>query len=232
MRNPSKSTTGKWTWGDFKAIAEKVTQKGGNGDAGNRSALPSVSPNDLLNLFTGGSYSNYIDADGKSANFASRSFIDLLNTVKDLSGNYADSSVKTDMISILEAAGRGSIVFYPETLADYNMYGFMKSAFKNHLSLYSMPLAEGSEGEAFTTGSLYAISRNSQYKPESWELLKELISDEVQSSQSAGGMSVAKGGGQGAQSRPATVIGGFSINKAAQAEKGAAGHRCFPGRKK
>jgi multiple sugar transport system substrate-binding protein len=209
----------KWTWSDFKSIAEKVTKKAGNGNAGSRAALPSVSPDELLNLLTGGSYSNYLDAGRKSANFNSGGFIELLNTVKKLSdGSYTDSSVKTDMVSILEAAGRGSIVFYPDTIADYNMYGFMKSAFKDKLSLYSIPSAAGSDGGSFITGSLYAINRNSKYRPESWELLKELISDDVQASQLTGGVSVAKSGGQGTL-RPAAVAGGFSVNRAAQQKK-------------
>lgn len=203
----------KWTWDDFKTIAEKVTQKGGS--SGNRAAMPSVSSIELLNLFTVGSYSNYIDADRKNANFTSSSFIDLLNTVKAFDDrSLTNSNVKNDMTSILEAAGREAIVFYPYSIVNYNLYGFMKAAFKEELSLYNMPSAGGANGGTFSSNSMYAINRNSEYKSESWEFLKTLLSDEIQSQN-------MQGGAVQAQSKQAaqTVLGGFSVNKAAQQER-------------
>ncbi|MEW9122076.1 MAG: extracellular solute-binding protein [Thermotaleaceae bacterium] len=195
----------RWTWNDFKAAAEKVSK-------GNRSAMPSVSSSDLLNLFTNGSYSNYIDTSAKIANFTSYAFTDLLNTVKAFSeGNLTDSNVKNDMISVLEAAGREAIVFYPFNITDYNLYGFMKSAFKEQLSLYNMPSA-GGNGGTFTSNSMYGINRNSKYKDQSWEFLKILISDEIQSQSAQGGAAMG-------QSTRVSAMGGFSINKAAQQMK-------------
>jgi hypothetical protein len=52
-----------------------------------------------------------------------------------------NSNVQTDAVSVLEAAGRGSIVFYPCNIDDYFMYWFMKSALNDHLSLYNIPSA-------------------------------------------------------------------------------------------
>jgi len=204
-----------WTWDDFHSIAEKVTQK--DGSSGSRTALPSVSPSELLNLFTGGSYSNYIDADRKNAGFTSQGFMDLLNTVKAFGeGSLTDSNVKNDMTSILEAAGRGSIVFYPYTITDYSMYGFMKAAFKEQLSLYNIPSAGGSHGGTFTSNSIYAINRSSAYKAESWEFLKTLLSNDVQAQQMQGMTVQSKSEGVGGLSE---VLGGFSVNKAAQQQK-------------
>lgn len=201
----------KWTWNDFRTIAEKVTKK--DGDSGSRAALPSVSSIELLNLFTRGSYSNYIDEDSKNANFTSREFMDLLNTVKAFDdGSLTNSSVKNDMASILEAAGREAIVFYPYAITDYNMYGFMKAAFKEQLSLYNLPSAGVSTGGAFTSNSMYAINRNSQYKSESWEFLKILLSDEIQSQNMQGGAMQSSQSG-------ASTLSGFSVNKAAQQQK-------------
>ncbi|MBB6215387.1 ABC-type glycerol-3-phosphate transport system substrate-binding protein [Anaerosolibacter carboniphilus] len=208
-----KIDNSKWTWNDFKSIAEQVTQKDGNGGTGNRAALPSVSSSDLLDLFTGGSYSSYID-DGRKANFTSQEFMDLLNTVKAFSDDsLVDRNVKMDMVSILEAAGREAIVFYPYTITDYNMYGFMKAAFKEQLSLYNMPSAGGSNGGTFTSNSMYGINRNSKYKSESWEFLKTLLSDDVQSLSMQGMAVQSKAGG------PGKALGGFSVNKAAQQQK-------------
>ena len=196
----------KWTWSDFKAVAEKVSK-------GNRAAMPSVSSSDLLNLFTNGSYSNYIDARTKTANFISQAFTDLLNTVKAFSeGDLTDSNIKNDMASVLEAAGREAIVFYPFSITDYNIYGFMKSAFKEQLSLQNMP-SSGGNGGTFTSNSMYGINRNSKHKDQSWEFIKTLLSDEIQSQSMQGGTTQSQGGAR-------AIMGGFSINKAAQQQKG------------
>ncbi|MTI54236.1 ABC transporter substrate-binding protein [Geosporobacter ferrireducens] len=204
----------KWTWNDFKLASEKVTQKDGAG-AGNRAALPGVSSMDMLNLFTGGSYSNYIDADNKKASFTSEGFIDLLNTVKAFGDEtLVNSNVQTDMVAVLEAAGRGSIVFYPCNIDDYFMYWFMKSALNDHLSLYNIPSAGNSGSRTFTTNSLYAINKNSKYTEITWEFLKVLLSDEIQSQalqeEGAQGKPEASGG---------IALGGFPINRTAQQQK-------------
>ncbi|AOT68186.1 ABC transporter substrate-binding protein [Geosporobacter ferrireducens] len=204
----------KWTWNDFKLASEKVTQKDGAG-AGNRAALPGVSSMDMLNLFTGGSYSNYIDADNKKASFTSEGFIDLLNTVKAFGDEtLVNSNVQTDMVSVLEAAGRGSIVFYPCNIDDYFMYWFMKSALNDHLSLYNIPSAGNSGSRTFTTNSLYAINKNSKYTEITWEFLKVLLSDEIQS------QALQEEGAQGKPGASGGIaLGGFPINRTAQQQK-------------
>lgn len=216
-RENIKIDDGKWTWDDFKAIAGRVAPKNGSNVDGGRRALPSIDSMELLDLFTGGSYSSYIDVEKKRASFTSGGFAELLSTVRDFGdGGLTDSSIKRDMVSILEAAGRGTLVFYPYSITDYNMYGFMKAAFKDQLSLYNMPSADGAKGGNFTAGSLYAINRNSKYKAESWEFLKTLLSDEVQS-QNLQGMAVqSQSKGAGDLSK---TMGGFSVNKAAQQQK-------------
>ncbi|SNS93500.1 ABC-type glycerol-3-phosphate transport system, substrate-binding protein [Anaerovirgula multivorans] len=199
-----------WTWNDFKSIAEKVTQKNGNG--GNRTALPSVTSVELLNLFTRGSYSNYIDADRKNANFTSEGFMDLLKTIKAFDEeNLTNSNVDNNMVSILEAAGREAIVFYPYNIIDYNLYGFMKSAFKEQLSLYNMPSSGDANVRTFSSNSMYGINRNSDYKAEGWEFLKILLSDEIQSQSMQGGAMQTSSG--------SNALGGFSVNKAAQQQR-------------
>lgn len=202
-----------WTWKDFKAASEIVTGKDGA-----RAALPGVSSMDMLSLFTGGSYRSYIDADNKSASFTSEGFTDLLDTVKAFSDEkLVNNSVQTDMVSVLDAAGRGSIVFYPCSIYDYFMYWFMKSAFNDHLSLYNVP-SEGTSGSrTFTTNSLYAINKNSGHTELAWEFMKVLLSDEVQA------QALQEEGGQGKQAasggKEKEFVGGFPINKAVQQQK-------------
>ena len=209
-----KIDDGHWTWNDFKSASEKVTQKEVAG-AGNRAALPGVSSMDMLNLFTDGSYSNYINADNKKASFTSQGFIDLLNTVKAFGDEkLVNSNVQTDMVSVLDAAGRGSIVFYPCNIDDYFMYWFMKSALNDHLSLYNIPSAGNSGSRTFTTNSLYAINKNSKNTEIAWEFLKVLLSDEIQSQALQEEGSQGKPGASGG-----IAIGGFPINRTAQLQK-------------
>ncbi|WP_243454611.1 ABC transporter substrate-binding protein [Desulfosporosinus fructosivorans] len=209
-----KIDDGHWTWNDFKSASEKVTQKDGAG-AGNRAALPGVSSMDMLNLFTGGSYSNYIDTNNKKASFTSQGFIDLLNTVKAFGDEkLVNSNVQTDTVSVLDAAGRGSIVFYPCNIDDYFTYWFMKSALNDHLSLYNIPSSGNSGSRTFSTNSLYAINKNSKHTEIAWGFLKVLLSDEIQ----AQDMQV-----EGAQGKPGAsggiAMGGFPINRTAQQQK-------------
>jgi multiple sugar transport system substrate-binding protein len=198
----------KWTWNDFKAIAHKVMQTEGNE---NLSALPSSSPNDLLDLLTNGSYSNYADMDKKSASFASKGFIDLLDMVKDF-GSLSSGDIGNDMISALEAAQRGTLVFYPYVFNNYSMYAYMEKAYNDKLGIYKLPTANGSGEMTFRSSSLYAINANSKYKPECWELLKTFLSDEVQ-------MSGTGSGGFGGGKQRIFLSGGFSVNRAAQQQK-------------
>lgn len=212
-----KIDDGHWTWNDFKSASEKVTQKDGAG-AGNRAALPGVSSMDMLKLFTSGSYRNYIDADNKNASFASEGFIDLLNTVKAFGDEkLVNSNVQTDTVSILDAAGRGSIVFYPCSIDDYFTYWFMKSALNDHLSLYNIPSAGNSGLRTFTTNSLYAINKNSKHTEIAWEFLKVLLSDEIQSQALREEGSQGKPGASGGEDN--VSVGGFPINRTAQQQK-------------
>ncbi|HWQ30490.1 MAG TPA: extracellular solute-binding protein [Negativicutes bacterium] len=216
-QNAIKIDDGHWTWNDFKAASEKVTGKDGAGE-GNRAALPGVSSMDMLNLFTNGSYRNYIDADKKNASFTSAGFIELLNTVKAFGDEkLVNSNVQTDMVSVLDAAGRGSITFYPCNLDDYFMYWFMKSALNEHLSLYNIPSAGDSGSRIFTINSLYAINKNSKHTEIAWEFLKVLLSDEVQL------QALLEEGGQGktgaSGGKDKVLVGGFPISRTAQQQK-------------
>ncbi|MGE5678855.1 MAG: ABC transporter substrate-binding protein [Pseudomonadota bacterium] len=206
-----------WTWNDFKSTSEKVTGKDGSG-ADNRAALPGVSSLDMLKLFTGGSYTKYIDAYNKKASFTSAGFIDLLNTVKAFSDEkLVNSNVQTDMVSVLDAAGRGSIVFYPCNINDYFTYWFMKSALNGHLSLYNIPSAGDPGSKTFMTNSLYAINKNSKHTEIAWEFLKVLLSDEIQSQALMEEGGQGKPGASGGKNK--VLVGGFPINRAVQQQK-------------
>ncbi len=185
----------RWTWNDFKAIAQKVA---GTGNSENLSVLPSFSQYDMLGLFTGGSYNNYVDMDKKYASFSSRGFINLLEMAKDFS-SLSGSNIGNDPVSELEAASRGKLIFLPYTFLDYSMYGFVKRAYNNQLGLYKRPTADGSGCMTFSSNSMYSINANARYKEKCWEFLKILLSDEVQMSD--------------------MDSGGFSINKAIQRKK-------------
>ena len=91
----------------------------------------------------------------------------------------------------------------------------MKEAFKAKLGLYRVPGASG----MFSSSSMYAINRNSQHKAESWEFLKTLLSDEVQSNITQGMAQKRGGQGDNVSNLFTGLLGGFSVNRNAQQRK-------------
>lgn len=182
----------KWTWDDFRAIAGKLTKK----DAGGsiiRTALPNISCMDMLDsiLFVDGS--KFVDRSGKTSSFDSPEFISILNVIKDFGDpSLAGTGMKQGMPDVLEAAERGSIVFYPTTIQDYMNYSLMKTAFKDGVRLLRLPSDGGTQAGAFSSDQLFSISSSSKYRDQAWEFLKLLLSEEIQSQADLNGFSVNK----------------------------------------
>mgnify|MGYP000521153074 CR=1 FL=1 len=178
----------KWTWTDFREIAQKVTDS-----KTGRTALPNVSYSDLLDMVTRGNYGNFVDRQAKKSKFNSHEFIDMLNIVKSFGdGKIASKGTKQDMGEILDAAQRGALVFYPQNISDYMFWGLFKNVFNDKLSLFDFPSeGNGSSGE-FSSDNSYGISNSSKYKEKAWEFLKILLSDDIQSSMELRGFSVNK----------------------------------------
>lgn len=184
----------KWTWSDFKAAAEKVTDS-----TLGRTALPNVNSSDLLQYLAEASYTKFVDMGKKKASFDSQEFIDILNITKSFGDEkLASKNMKQDMGAVLDAAGREALVFYPNRVGDYMFYGFFKKLYKQKLSLLNFPSDGSGNVGAFRSESSYAINSNSKYKDKAWEFLKILLSDDIQSSRD---------------------IMGFSVNKVAQQKK-------------
>jgi multiple sugar transport system substrate-binding protein len=182
----------KWTWNDFKEIAQKVTaSKTGI------TALPNVSYSDLLETMTHGNYEKFIDRQNKKSNFDSQEFVDLLNIVKSFGdGKLASKGAKQEMGAVMDAAQRGALVFFPNDINDYMFYGFFKNVFNGNLALLNYP-SDGKGGSAeFSADYSYGINNRSEYKDKAWEFLKILLSDDIQSSRELGGFSVNMGSQQ------------------------------------
>jgi multiple sugar transport system substrate-binding protein len=188
----------KWTWDDFKSIAEKLIKK----DAGGsiiRTALPNISCNDMMDSIMIVNGSKFVDRSKKTASFDSPEFISILNVIKAFGDpKLANKGMKLGMPDVFDAAGRGSIVFYPTSMQDYINYSMMKTAFNSDISLLKLPSDGRSQADAFTSSQVYSISSNSKYKDKAWEFLKLLLSEDIQSQMD---------------------LNGFSVNKAAQQKK-------------
>ena len=164
----------KWTWQDFKAIAEKLIAGSNRQDM---TALSSVSELELLNYVMGSSYDRFIDMKKKDADFKNPEFAEILNFCKELLDK---KLVDTNMESMM-TGGRG-VLFYIEriiTPMDYMMLPQMQ--FKGNGKLYRLPGNGGTDGISFSSDAMFAINNNSRYKNEAWEFIKYLLSDEIQS---------------------------------------------------
>lgn len=183
-----------WTWNDFKKAAEKVVQKDGDGNV-IRTALPNVSPSDLLNYFVMlGDFSKFVDMNKKTSSFDSPDFKEMLELIKSFGNNNLTSkgNVKRNMGDVTEAAYRGAVVFVPEPVQSYIDYGIAKSMFKGKVSVLSFPSGNASGSNTFNANETYGIASYSKYKDAAWEFIKTLISEEIQSNMQVGGFTVNK----------------------------------------
>jgi ABC-type glycerol-3-phosphate transport system substrate-binding protein len=183
-----------WTWNDFKTIAEKVVQKDADGNV-IRTALPNVSPSDLLNYIVFlGDFSKFVDQDKKTASFDSPDFMGMLEFVKSFGDNNLTSkgNPKATMADTIEAAYRGAVVFMPQPMQGYIDYGIAKAMFKGKVSVLSYPSSNASVSGAFNANETYGIASYSKYKDAAWEFIKTLISEEIQSNMQMGGFAINK----------------------------------------
>jgi ABC-type glycerol-3-phosphate transport system substrate-binding protein len=184
----------KWTWNDFKTAAGKVVQKDADGNV-IRTALPNVSPSDLLSWFVMlGDFSRFVDNEKKTSSFDSPDFMQMLELVKSFGDNNLTSkgNFKSSMADVTEAAYRGAIVFLPEPIQGYIDYGMVKGMFAGKVSVLSFPSENASASGTFNANETYGIASYSKYKDAAWEFIKTLISEKIQSNMQMGGFAVNK----------------------------------------
>ncbi|MDP4094235.1 MAG: extracellular solute-binding protein [Bacillota bacterium] len=161
----------KWTWNDFGNVIKKVTKPG------TRTALPNINCEELFTYIMQGRYPQFINSTDRTSKFNSDKFLDMLNFIK----THGKPDAPALSIDAVEAAQRGSVVFMPEMIVDFNTYALMKTVFNDKMKIYNFPSMESNGAGIFNTMSTYAINVNSQYKDKAWEFIKLMLSDDIQS---------------------------------------------------
>lgn len=176
----------KWTWQDFKAIAEKLLSDGSRQDM---VALTGVSELELLNYVMGSSYDRFIDTEKKNADFNNPEFKEMLNFCKEL----LDKKLVNTQTERKMMTGRGNTLF---NMREINMpmdyLTLTQMEFNGNGKLYKLPGSGEAGAVSFSSDAMLAISSNSKQKNEAWEFIKYLLSDEVQSGMELIGFPVNK----------------------------------------
>lgn len=175
----------KWSWQDFKAIAEKLLV---DGSQQGKSALANISATEFLNYVMGSSYDKFIDLEKKNADFANAEFKDMLNFCKEL----FDKKL-VDTTTVKKMTGRGNTLF---DVAQISMpMDYMRSPqmeFNGNGKLYRLPGSSEPGSVSFSSDAMFSINNSSKHKNEAWEFIKYLLSDEVQSRMELAGFPVNK----------------------------------------
>jgi multiple sugar transport system substrate-binding protein len=173
-----------WTWDDFMQIAQKVTRDTNNDGTVDQYAMAGRSNTGIFPYLLEGSIGRYVDLDKKTASFDSMDFINLLDTCK----TFNDKKLlfeTSDYEKIVDMSSRGGIVFDIAGSPGYSMAKYLKdSVFSGEISMLRMPSDQtaGSRKVGFDSGNMFAISSNSKFRDESWEFMKVLLSEKMQSS--------------------------------------------------
>ncbi len=170
----------KWTWKDFNVIGEKISK--------GRKMFVSMPVKNLMNYMLKGSIRNFLNEAEKEADFDSPEFINLLNMTR----KYADLAIPADQAVVnanltdIEAVQKGSVIFSPVEISDYINYAFIKSVYKDRVKLLEFPAVGEHKGKIFDSTALFSINNNSKNKKTSWEFLKFIMSEEIQSDNPGG----------------------------------------------
>ncbi len=173
----------KWTWKEFLEIAQKIS-KDTNGDGKlDQFALPKMSASEIFNFMFTNEYNNFVDFDNKKANFDSKEFIEILNFAKDFPVEKICSPT-LDWAGLYNYTDPGTVGFIRHSSNGYdNCLTQGRAQVNGEVEFLDMPSFGGGKGlKSFLLGRAFSINNNSKLKAESWELIKVLLSDEIQSS--------------------------------------------------
>lgn len=171
-----------WTLQDMISISQKVTKdKNGDGKV-DQYAFPKMTGSEIMEyLLLRNNYSKFIDEGKKQAKFDSKEFIDILNLAKDFSTkNIMDA--KDGGMGVTGGGGIqslfGDTVFIPTTIFNCVLLG-------DKYDLKNLPNNDN-KGISFKSENTFSINKNTKYKNESWQFLKLLLSEEMQTGDGIG----------------------------------------------
>lgn len=175
----------KWTWADFSETAKQLTK---NADKEYyRYALGGITPELMLSKFVNDQYGTYVDQVNGKAKFDTSNFIQMMKQVKSLYDNNIINPTEYSLIFNLVQIN--SPQDYIRELSRSEFGG--KYAHKSKLYLSPNPEG-GSPGATFRTYLTIGINNKSSVKPEAWDFVKFMVSEEMQSQAKSTGFSINK----------------------------------------
>ncbi|EJW15139.1 ABC transporter substrate-binding protein [Paenibacillus alvei] len=175
----------KWTWADFAETAKQLTK---NSDKEYyRYALGGIPPEMMLTNFVKDQYGSYVDQVNGKAKFDTSNFIQMMKQVKSLYDNNIISS--TEFSLIFSPVQINSPEDYIEELRQSDFAG--NYAYKSKLYLSPNPNG-GKPGATFRTYMTIGINNKSSVKPEAWDFVKFMVSEEMLSQAKSTGFSINK----------------------------------------
>lgn len=169
-----------WTWKDFNGIGDKISK--------DRKMFVGMPVKNLMNYMLKGNIRNFLNEAEKKSAFDSPEFINLL----DMARKYADLTIPAGQavvnanLSDIEAVQKGSVIFSPVDINDYNSYVFIKSVYKGQVRLLEFPAVEKHKGKEFDSTDVFSINNNSKNREAAWGFLKFILSDEIQADNMGG----------------------------------------------
>jgi len=167
-----------WTWSQFAKAGKLLNGKEG------RYAMGNTPPEQMLGYLVADNYSTLVDMSKRKADFGSPFFTDMLKQVKAM---YDDKVITAGTVDF------GDAYFYPTLLSSPDEYFTGPAEFFKQGKLYSKPHVNGQKpGVSFMGYMNIAMNANSKVKPEAWEFIKFLLSEDVQTQPRLQGFSVIK----------------------------------------
>jgi len=176
----------KWTWADFSETAKQLTK---NTDKKYyQHALGGITPEQLLSNFVNDQYSSYVDQVNGKAKFNTSNFIQMMQQVKSLYDNNIISS--TEFSNIFKPVQINSPADYIHTLKE-SEFTLPERAYKS--KLYLSPIPEGKKpGATYRTYMTIGINNQSSVKPEAWDFIKFLVSEEMLTKEKSSAFTINK----------------------------------------
>lgn len=175
----------KWTWKDFKAVADKLVKDDNKDGVPDHSALANMTEATFIGLLLDSSYTQFVDAGAKKANFTGKPFLDMLQMAKtmfdtkQIAPNSTDRSV--NMFQSFTPIQYEDILLLPQMMFNGNSTAY-----------YNMPTENDKKGLSFKSDLMLAMNSKSKNKKEAWEFVKYLLSEEMQASRDLMGFAVNK----------------------------------------
>ncbi|QHW29554.1 carbohydrate ABC transporter substrate-binding protein [Paenibacillus rhizovicinus] len=178
-----------WSWSDFTKTAGEMVANGPL-----PSALSYLGPEYLLGEMVSDNYSLFMDAEARKAHFDSASFTGLMKQVKTLFDDGVVSKMGRGVNAYFQSVQINSPKDYLESMQGISLgVKLTHKELGNHMKLYAKPHAQdNAAGGYFQTYRSVAIGANSKVKPEAWDFVEFLMSEEIQSPSNATGFPINK----------------------------------------